>query len=431
MGAAADARFHLSPFLFGALIDEAHARDPRGGPRSRAGRDQAVRAVREVSLRRSRAARLANLTNLAGKRLACFAVAFLSAGAAAAPPPSAPDAPDAAQRVTAGEVVRDRPAGLPPSPSRSEQDAGGAEAPDGATADPSSDGGLEPDGYVDASLGEGVAVLRPARLRPGDLFEVLIAGPFPAKEVSIRVEDERFSLFATEPGQLRGFGAIPAYATTGRLRVELQVGTGPKALAAGLEIEIELRQTESTTLKVDPRFTRPSKQERARIAADAKAIVLAYRVPFGPPRFSSKFADPRDGAPRNSRFGERRVFNGALKSRHMGLDLDGKVGDPVRASNDGVVRLVRDCFSSGNTVLVSHGAGLFTGYFHLSKLLVKNGQRVKKGELVGLLGRTGRVTGPHLHFAAKLEGTTFDPEGLLGFEFFSPKGEPAKSTPGR
>ncbi len=140
---------------------------------------------------------------------------------------------------------------------------------------------------------------------------------------------------------------------------------------------------------------------------------------FGPLLITSNFADPRDGAERNSLFGERRIFNGTLKSRHLGLDIDGKTGDPVRAANDGVVRLTRDCFYSGNTVFLSHGAGIFTDYFHLSKILVKNGQTVKKGQVIGLLGRTGRVTGPHLHFATKVSGTIFDPEALLRFDFFA------------
>ncbi len=366
------------------------------------------------------------LANLMGKLLMCSAVVFLSAAAAAERSPPAPAAPDAGQ-ATADEAAREHAAVqppssvLPPSSPRSRPDAGVGEAPDG---------GLEPGGFVDASLGDGIAVLQPARLHPGELFEVQIAGPFAAGDVSIHLGDESFSLFEIAPGQLRGFGAVPADAASGRSHVSVRVGADPKGLAVELEIEIRLRETESTTLKVDPKFTRPSKQELRRIFSDAKAINVAYRVPFGPPQFRSNFLDPRGGAPRNSRFGERRVFNGALKSLHMGLDLDGKIGDPVRASNDGIVRLARDCFSSGNTVLVSHGAGLFTGYFHLSKFLVRNGQRVKKGEPVGLLGKTGRVTGPHLHFAAKLEGTTFDPEELLGFDFFSAKGS-AKATTGR
>ncbi|HCF58149.1 MAG TPA: hypothetical protein DFS52_09170 [Myxococcales bacterium] len=153
--------------------------------------------------------------------------------------------------------------------------------------------------------------------------------------------------------------------------------------------------------------------------ADRKAFKAGYRVAFGSPHFGSRFINPvAPDAKINSVFGVRRVFNGKLQSRHMGLDLDGTTGTPIYAANDGVVRMAHDGFAAGNTVLVSHGAGLFTGYFHLSKFAVKKGQRVKKGQLVGLMGKTGRVTGPHLHFSAKLGEVTIDPEALLSFDFF-------------
>ena len=104
----------------------------------------------------------------------------------------------------------------------------------------------------------------------------------------------------------------------------------------------------------------------------------------------------------NSPFGQRRLFNGELQSQHQGMDLDGKTGDPIYASNDGVVRLARNCYTSGNTVIVDHGADVFTSYFHMSAFKTKVGEMVKRGQLIGLVGRTGRVTGPHLHFAVRV-----------------------------
>ena len=86
---------------------------------------------------------------------------------------------------------------------------------------------------------------------------------------------------------------------------------------------------------------------------------------------------------------------------------------PDYAANDGEVVMVRDCFASGNTVLVHHGGRLFTAYFHMSKFEVKEGQKVKRGELLGLVGKTGRVTGPHLHFGVKLDGRWVNAESLL------------------
>ena len=91
--------------------------------------------------------------------------------------------------------------------------------------------------------------------------------------------------------------------------------------------------------------------------------------------------------------------------------------------------MVRDCFTSGNTVLVEHGAGLITSYFHMSKFLVKPGQEVKRGELLGLVGKTGRVTGPHLHFGAHIGTLWVNPQALLALPFPGATSPPAVFPP--
>ena len=111
------------------------------------------------------------------------------------------------------------------------------------------------------------------------------------------------------------------------------------------------------------------------------------------------------------------MFNGKQKSQHYGMDLDGSTGDPIYAANDGEVVMVRDCFGSGNTVVLHHGARLFTAYFHMSKFETKPGAKVKRGQLIGLVGKTGRVTGPHLHFGAKIDGKWVNPLSVLALDF--------------
>ena len=96
---------------------------------------------------------------------------------------------------------------------------------------------------------------------------------------------------------------------------------------------------------------------------------------------------------------------------------DGRIGDLVVAANDGVVTLARDCYSSGNTILIHHGAELYSAYFHLSHMDVKPGANVHRGQKIGEVGKTGRVTGPHLHFGVKLAGHYVDPESLLRLDF--------------
>ncbi len=125
------------------------------------------------------------------------------------------------------------------------------------------------------------------------------------------------------------------------------------------------------------------------------------------------FALPASG-PLSSRFGLRRIFNGQPRNPHAGLDVAVGTGAPVRAPAAGVVANTGDYFFNGNTVFVDHGQGLITAYMHLSRIDVRAGQTVKKGETLGAVGATGRVTGPHLHWAVILNDTPVDPQALSG-----------------
>ena len=123
---------------------------------------------------------------------------------------------------------------------------------------------------------------------------------------------------------------------------------------------------------------------------------------------SGPIAKPRNNEI-SSRFGNRRVFNGQLKSYHNGLDFRSPKGTAVYATNSGVVRLAKNLFYSGNAVIIDHGTGIFTIYAHLSKIEVAAGQRIEKGQLIGLTGATGRVSGPHLHWGVKINGIAVNP----------------------
>lgn len=115
-----------------------------------------------------------------------------------------------------------------------------------------------------------------------------------------------------------------------------------------------------------------------------------------------------------SPFGTLRTYNQRdKKNRHLGLDLDGKTGDPIQAIAAGRVALVQDRYYSGGTVVLDHGQGLVSMYFHMSAFDVEEGQLVEKGQLLGKVGKSGRVTGPHLHLSVKLDGIYTDPKSLL------------------
>ena len=108
-------------------------------------------------------------------------------------------------------------------------------------------------------------------------------------------------------------------------------------------------------------------------------------------------------------FGTRRIINDKVMSSHRGLDIRGKTGEPVRASNNGRVVLAQDLFYGGNTVVLDHGQGIYTIYMHLSHFKVQEREMVSKGETVGLVGSTGRSTGPHLHFGVKVQNISVNP----------------------
>jgi len=114
-----------------------------------------------------------------------------------------------------------------------------------------------------------------------------------------------------------------------------------------------------------------------------------------------------------SDFGKARVYNDTLKGYHSGTDFRAKTGTPIIASNDGKVVLAQNRFYSGNSIIIDHGQGIYTCYYHLSKFKVKVGDMVKKAQIIGLSGATGRITGPHLHFSARVGGVQVDPLQLV------------------
>jgi murein DD-endopeptidase MepM/ murein hydrolase activator NlpD len=129
--------------------------------------------------------------------------------------------------------------------------------------------------------------------------------------------------------------------------------------------------------------------------------------------WSGNFQDPLPGKEVTTRFGMRRIINNIPKNSHTGVDLAAEEGEPVRAPNDGVVVLAEDQFFSGNSLVLDHGQGIYTMFFHLSKINVRYGQAVRKGDVIGLVGATGRVTGACLHWGARVQGARVDPLELI------------------
>ncbi len=165
-------------------------------------------------------------------------------------------------------------------------------------------------------------------------------------------------------------------------------------------------------LNVDRKYVAPSDEALERIFRERDEIdaaLTAYReVPVAEP----SLAAPVDGAQSDS-FGFRRIFNDEPRSPHKGMDIKATTGTPIRAPAAGIVSAVGDYYFNGNTVIIDHGQGLVTLYCHLSVIGVAVGDELAPGEVLGEVGATGRVTGPHLHFATYLNGTAVDPALLL------------------
>ena len=169
-------------------------------------------------------------------------------------------------------------------------------------------------------------------------------------------------------------------------------------------------------LSVDPRFITPPDSEIPRIQMEREMVISVSRASHDTPRlWEEDFLRPRTTRI-TSDFGQRREFNGEFRSLHMGVDLSGSTGAPIIASNRGVVVIAHDFYYAGNAIHIDHGLGLTTAYMHMSEISVAVGDTVQRGDVIGKVGATGRVTGPHLHWHAKYGLVTFNPLSLLDVE---------------
>lgn len=211
-----------------------------------------------------------------------------------------------------------------------------------------------------------------------------------------------------------------------RALAPVPVGT-PDTLIVGFRIEARGRAVEHVSarvpvdrvrapvlrLSVDPRFVTPPDSELPRIQLERDMVAAVSRRSHDTPRlWTGPFLRPRSTRI-TADFGQRREFNGETRSLHMGVDLAGATGAPVIASNRGVVVIVHDFYYAGNAIHIDHGNGLTTAYMHLSEATVAVGDTVESGQIIGNVGASGRVTGPHLHWHAKYGLVTVNPLTLL------------------
>jgi murein DD-endopeptidase MepM/ murein hydrolase activator NlpD len=216
-------------------------------------------------------------------------------------------------------------------------------------------------------------------------------------------------LVSAEAGRWIAVVGIPLDAAPGHAELSVDAGAGA---ARRVGYEIAPKQYLTQALEVEPRHVDLSKRDLARYEREKVRLgrVLDTWSESSPVTLS--LAAPVEGT-RSSSFGLRRVFNGAGRSPHTGMDIAAAAGVAVGASAAGRVIETGDYFFNGATVVVDHGQGFITLYCHLSRIDVRRGQAVRAGQRLGLVGATGRVTGPHLHFGVMLNRAWVDPELFL------------------
>lgn len=197
------------------------------------------------------------------------------------------------------------------------------------------------------------------------------------------------------------------------LRAEMKLGPA-LAYKQGITVQKQ-RYPKVMVLKVPGRYTAPDPEQMKVIEHDKQVKAEAFKSETAEREWKGSFQRPVT-AEISDVFGVQRVFNGAVQSTHQGLDFRVPTGTPVAAVNSGTVILSQPLYFEGNCIVIDHGQGLLTLYLHLSELRVKEGERVAKGQQIGLSGGTGRATGPHLHLAVRWQGVYLNPAGLLALK---------------
>ena len=249
-------------------------------------------------------------------------------------------------------------------------------------------------------------------LAPGELVIVTITVEEPASSVRVTAFRKVIPTYKTEDGSWRALVGIDLDQRPGRYLVEAEADLGSTVLRQSRALVVEPRKFPTRTLRVNPAFVNPSPAEMTRIRADQTFLADIYARPAPTRLWSAPFVRPVSGEA-NSSFGSRSVFNGEPRSPHGGTDFLSPAGTPIKAPNAGRVVCARDLYFTGNTVIIDHGLGMFSMLAHLSRIDVKEGDTVIPSQIVGLVGATGRVTGPHLHWALSLNGARVDPLSAL------------------
>jgi murein DD-endopeptidase MepM/ murein hydrolase activator NlpD len=249
---------------------------------------------------------------------------------------------------------------------------------------------------------------RARSIRPGELVVLSIAAPRAADTIRVRAFGRDVAAYRIDDGGWRALIGIDLDVKPGTHVVTVEAGSA----RASYDLVVRPRTFRTRTLTVDPAFVTPPESERDRIDREARLLAEIWKSSAAERLWSDPFVRPVP-QPANSAFGTRSVFNGQPRNAHGGADFLSPAGTPILAPNAGRIRIARPLYFSGNTVVIDHGLGMFSMLAHLSAFEVHEGDRVTAGQRIGLVGATGRVTGPHLHWAVRASDARVDPLSVL------------------
>ena len=245
-------------------------------------------------------------------------------------------------------------------------------------------------------------------LLPGGIAPLVIMVPAGTSAVTATAFGDTIHLASVSPQRWDGLLGVDLDQKPGTYEVSVSItGAGGARATARAPFVVKPRHYMTRKLTVGGQFVDPSPAELARIKEESARTAVIY-AGVSERRWDGPFAAPVQGQATGN-FGSRSVFNGQPRAPHAGIDYRGAVGTPVLAPGPGRVALAENLFFTGNTVILDHGLGLFSMYAHLSRIEVAVGQNVTGGAPLGLVGATGRVTGPHLHWAMRLGRARIDP----------------------
>ena len=264
-----------------------------------------------------------------------------------------------------------------------------------------------------ANAADAIQVATTARsIRPGEVVLLTASTQEPLDALHVRAFDRDVATFRRDDRTWQALIGIDLGTKPGPYAVSFEGASGGRTVTMRTTVIVRARVFATRVLRVDDSFVNPPPALVARITDEAAELERLWTQSAPSRLWGDGFVRPVPGRA-NGAFGTRSIFNGERRQPHGGADFLSPAGTPIQAPNGGRVVLARDLYFTGNTVVIDHGLGVFSLLAHLSVVDVHVGDTVTRGDAIGLVGATGRVTGPHLHWAVRMNDARVDPLAVL------------------